>query len=81
MSTGVSVLTDKETKYNEDSATAVGKHCHHHNHAPNIENIQVIGHANSKRDLLLKEAFLMGVVKPTIINVQKFSLPLELFSK
>ena len=76
---GVSVLTDKENKYNENTATAVSKHCHDHNHIPNIENFQIIGHANSKQHLLLKEALLIGVVKPTIINIQKFSLPLELF--
>ena len=76
---GVSVLTNKESKYNENTATAVSKHCHDHNHIPNIENFQIIGHANSKQHLLLKEALLIGVVKPTIINIQKFSLPLELF--
>ena len=76
---GVSILTDNEYTYNESTATAVRKHCHDHDHASGIENFQVIGHASNKQQLLLKEALLMGMIKPTIINVQKFSLPLHLF--
>ena len=76
---GVSVLTDNEYAYNESTATAVRKHCHDHGHASGIENFQVIGHASNKQQLLLKEALLMGMINPTIINVQKFSLPLHLF--
>ena len=76
---GVSILTDNEYTYNESTATAVRKHCHDHDHASGIENFQVIGHASNKQQLLLKEALLMGMIKQTIINVQKFSLPLHLF--
>ena len=76
---GVSILSDNRLSYNENTATAVSKHSHDLGHTSSIENFQVIGHANSKYHLLLKEALLIGVVKPTIINVQKFSLPLRLF--
>ena len=78
---GVSIKTDNELTYNENTATAVCKHSHDLDHASGIENFQVIGHASNKYHLLLKEALLIGVVKPTIINVQKFSLPLHLFGK
>ena len=44
-----------------------------------IEDFEVVGRANNKFHLRLKEALLIGVVKPTIINVQKKSLPLCLF--
>ena len=77
---GVSILTENAFPYNEKSATAVNKHCHDHNHASSIDNFQIVGHANNKYHLRLKESLLIGMVKPTIINVQKKSLPLCLFA-
>ena len=76
---GVSIKTDNELSFHENSATAVHKHCHDLGHASGIEDFQVIGHASNKYHLLLKEALLIGVKKPSIINVQKLSLPLHLF--
>ncbi len=78
---GISIMTDKVFKYNDSGATAVLKHCHDLGHASGIDNFNVIGHASNKYHLLLKEALLIGVIKPSIINVQKFSLPLHLFGK
>ena len=75
----ISVLTGNKYTYNENTATAVGKHCHDLDHGNSIDNFQIAGHANNKFHLRLKEALLIGVVKPTIINVQKNSIPLCLF--
>ena len=77
---GVSVLTENAYTYNESNATAVNKHCHDLNHASSIDNFQIVGHASNKYHLRLKESLLIGMVKPTIINVQKKSLPLCLFA-
>ena len=76
---GLSIRTDKILTYNENSATAVCKHSHDLGHPSGLENFKIIGHASSTYHLLLKEALVIGIVKPTIINVQKFSLPLYLF--
>ena len=76
---GMSIRTDNALTYNENTATAVCKHSHDLDHPSGLENFKIIGHASSKYHLLLKEALVIGVVKPTIINVQKFSLPLYLF--
>ena len=76
---GVSILTENLLAYNEKSATAVRQHCHDCDHPASMDNFQVVGHANNKFHLRLKESLLIGVVKPTIINVQKKSVPLRLF--
>ena len=76
---GMSIKTENELAYNEDSATAVCKHSHDLGHPTGLENFRVIGHARSKYHMLLKEALVIQVVKPAIINRQKFSLPLYLF--
>ena len=76
---GVSILTDNLYTYNEKTATAVKQHCHNHNHVASMDNFQVVGHADNKFHLRLKEALLIGMVKATIINVQKTSVPLCLF--
>ena len=77
---GVSILTENLHTYNEKTAIAVKQHCHDHDHAASKDNFQVVGHANNKFHLRLKESLLIGVVKPTIINVQKKSVPLCLFN-
>ena len=78
---GVSILTGNPLSYNEKTATAVNQHCHGdgHDHAASIENFEIVGHTNNKFHLRLKESLLIRVVKPTIINVQKKSVPLCLF--
>ena len=76
---GVSILTENLFSYNENSANAVRQHCHDCDHPASMDNFQVVGHANNKFHLRLKESLLIGVVKPTIINVQKKSVPLCLF--
>ena len=76
---GMSIKTDKAYAFNENTATAVCKHSHDLGHQAGMENFKIIGHASSKYHLLLKEALVIGLIKPIIINVQKFSLPLELF--
>ena len=78
---GTSILTGNPRTYNENTATAVNQHCHgdDHDHAASIDEFEVVGHASNKFHLRLKESLLIGVVKPTIINVQKKSVPLCLF--
>ena len=78
---GLSVFTDNHLKYNVSSATAIRKHCNDHEHNNNIDNIQVVGHTSNKFHLRLKESLLISMVNPSIINVQKKSLPLLVFGK
>ena len=78
---GLSLLTDKLLKYNVANATAVRKHCNDLSHDNNIDNIQIVGHASNKFHLRLKESFLISMVNPTIINVQKKSVPLYVFGR
>ena len=76
---GISLLTNKLFTYNANNATAINKHCHQLEHETSIDNFQIVGHANNKFHLRLKESFLISMVNPTIINVQKQSIPLCLF--
>ena len=76
---GLSLLTNKPFTYNANSATAVHKHCRELAHECNIDNFKIVGHASNKFHLRLKESLLISMVKPTIINVQKKSMPLNLF--
>ena len=78
---GISLLTDKLFKYNVANATAVRKHCNDLEHNNNIDDIQIVGHASNKFDLRLKESLLISMVNPTIINVQKKSMPLYVFGR
>ena len=76
---GISLLTNKLFTYNANNATAINKHCHELEHETSIDKFQIVGHANNKFHLRLKESFLISMVNPTIINVQKQSIPLCLF--
>ena len=76
---GISLLTNKPLTYNANNATAINKHCHELEHECSIDNFQIVGHANNKFHLRLKESFLISMVNPTIINVQKKSIPLCVF--
>lgn len=76
---GISLLTNKPLSYNEKNATAVNKHCHDNSHLCTIDNFKIIGQATNKFHLRLKESFLISQVNPSIINVQKKSVPLCLF--
>ena len=76
---GVSILTNNRKTYNANSATAVHKHCHDLEHENDIDSIQIVGHASNKFHLRIKESLLCSLVKPTIINVQKKSIPLYVF--
>lgn len=77
---GISLLTGKPLKYNEKNATAVEKHCNDNGHNCSINNFKIVGHASNKFHLRLKESLLISRVNPSIINVQKKSVPLCLFN-
>ena len=76
---GVSILMNMRYTYNANTATAVHKHCHDLEHENDIDSIQIVGHASNKFHLRIKESLLCSLVKPTIINVQKKSIPLYVF--
>ena len=77
---GISILTGNLLKYNASNATAVRKHCNDLEHDNSTDNIQIVGHASNKYHLRLKESLLTSLVNPTIINVQKKSIPLYVFA-
>ena len=76
---GISLLTDRSLKYNADYATAINKHCVDNSHNCSMNNFKIVGHASNKFHLRLKESLLISQVNPNIINVQKQSIPLDLF--
>ena len=78
---GVSLLTNNRYTYNANKATAVKKHCHDLKHENDIDSICVVGHASNKFHLRIKESLLISMVNPTIINVQKKSVPLCVFGE
>ena len=77
---GISILTGNLLKYNASNATAVRKHCNDLEHDNGTDNIEIVGHASNKYHLRLKESLLTSLVNPTIINVQKKSIPLYVFA-
>ena len=77
---GISILTGNLLKYNASNATAIRKHCNDLEHDNSTDNIQIVGHASNKYHLRLKESLLTSLVNPTIINVQKKSIPLYVFA-
>ena len=77
---GISILTGNLLKYNASTKTAVRKHCNDLEHDNGTDNIKIFGHASNKYLLRLKESLLTSLVNPTIINVQKKSIPLYVFA-
>ena len=75
------LLTNNRYTYNANNATAVKKHCHDLKHENDIDSICVVGHASNKFHLRIKESLLISMVNPTIINVQKKSVPLCVFGE
>ena len=75
---GMSITTNREFKFNEKSATSVRKHCVNNSHSNCIENFKIIGTANNKFHLKLKESLIIHKEKPDL-NVAQESLPLKLF--
>ena len=78
---GVSLLTNNRYTYNANNATAVNRHCHDLEHENNIDSLRVVGHASNKFHLRIKESLLISMVNPTIIDVQKRSIPLCVFGE
>ena len=76
---GLSILTNNRLSYNCNNTTAISKHNHDLGHDNDAKNFKIVGHASNKFHLRLKEAFLISLEKPTLINVQKKDLPLLVF--
>ena len=76
---GVSILTNGNYSYNENTATAVGKHCHDLNHACNLDDFMIIGNAKNKYHLGIKEALIIHKDKPEL-NKNKQAATLHLFT-
>ena len=76
---GTSLFTNNQYTYNSNNATAIHKHSYDFGHETNARNFNIVGHASNKFHLRLKEAFLISLEKPTLINVQKKDLPLKVF--
>ena len=76
---GTSILTNNRLAYNCNNTTAISKHNHDLGHDNDAGNFKIVGHAINKFHLRLKEAFLISLKKPTLINVQKKDLPLLVF--
>ena len=56
---GVSILTNRNYGYQENTATAVRNHCHDLNHQCNLDDFMIIGNANNKYYLTIKEALII----------------------
>ena len=75
---GISILTNNNYTYNENTTTAIRKHNHDPNHISCIDDVHIIRTANNNYHLQLKESIIISILKPTF-NVAKDSIPLRLF--
>ena len=75
---GLSIVTNREFKFNNKLATSVRKHCVHNSHNNCLDNFKIIGGAKNKFHLKLKESLIIHKEKPDL-NIAKESLPLKLF--
>ena len=75
---GLSVITNREYKCNDKTATSVRKHCVHNSHSNCLDNFKIIGSARNKFHLKLTESLIIHKEKPDL-NITKESLPLKLF--
>ena len=77
---GKSILTNKPMKYNEESATAIRKHCQQLDHHSDISNFSSIGNSANEFHLKLKESLVILKLKPSL-NIAKESTTLHLFDQ
>ena len=75
---GISVLTNHNYTYKENTATAVRKHIHHCKHDSSVNDFEIIGNARNNFHLLLKESIHISMFKPTLNNTKE-SMPLYVF--
>ena len=75
---GISILTNNNYSYNENTATAVRKHIHNCNHVSSADDFQIIGSARNNYHLTIKESIVIVMLKPTL-NIAKDTMPLHLF--
>ena len=77
---GKSILIEKPSKYNDQDATAIRKHCHQDNHQADSSCFTLIDSDSNNFYLKLKESLLISKLKPSL-NVAKDSMRLYLFDK
>ena len=75
---GISYKTQKHTKFNPDTTTAIRDHIRLNNHPCDFSNFKIISYANTDFEALIKESLLVGLQKP-VLNKQVKGLKLELF--
>ena len=75
---GKSILIEKPSKYNDQDANAIRKHCHQNNHQADSSCFTLIGSASNNFYLKLKESLLIPKLKQSL-NVAKESMSLYLF--
>ena len=75
---GISYKTQKHTKFNPDTTTAIRDHIRENNHPGDFSNFKIISYANTDFEALIKESLLVGLQKP-VLNKQVKGLKLELF--
>ena len=75
-----STLTKELSKYNDNDATAIRKHCHQNNHQDDSSCFNLIGSGFNNFHLKLKESLFILNLKPSL-NVVKESMHFYLFDK
>ena len=75
---GISYLTEGAYTYKESTATADRKHCCNNSHSSCLDDFKIVGRANNRYHLKIKESLLIFKQKP-VINIAQESLPLKLF--
>ena len=75
---GKSILTEKQSKYNEKDAAAIRKYCHQNNRQVDSSCFTLIGSASNNFHLKLKKSLLTLKLK-LLLNVAKESTLLYLF--
>ena len=75
---GISVLTNKPYKYNQNNSTAIRRHINDDNHRCDSDSFKMVGSAANDFHLCIKESLLILKEKPQL-NVADESLPLYVF--
>ena len=75
---GMSISTNRNYTYKENTATAVRKHIHNCNHDSNVNDFKIIGTARNNFHLLLKESIHISMFIPSLNNTKE-SMPLYVF--
>lgn len=75
---GISYKTGKDTKFNENTTTAVRDHIREKSHKNDVTNFEILNHGKNNLECLIKESLLIKKMSPDL-NKQVKNFKLSLF--